>query len=325
MEVRRVARGLPIIAALAVVSLAPGLAPAQDAGTPEDAARLFKEGVDAQARGDSKLACAKFRGSLAFAQVPNTFFKVAQCEEQDGHLVAALRRWKQGIALLREDDNRLPVAKERAAAVQRRVPTVLVKLSKDAPAKARVLVDGAEVPSIEAPLELDTGERTIVVEAPGYKTERLSVMLVEGDRKDVEIALSPLNPGPSKVSAPPPPPPPPPASGNLLRTLGFVAGGVGVAGFVTAGVTGGLLLSRDAKIRENCPLNQCNAEGWEVAQGMEPLFTANTIGFIAGIAGVGVGVTLLLTSGSGGGDSTKAAIAPAILPGGGGASIAGQF
>jgi hypothetical protein len=327
MELRRAARSLPVIAALAsiasIASVASGSASAQQAGTPEDAARLFKEGVDAQARGDSKLACAKFRGSLAFAERPNTLFKVAQCEEQDGHLVAALRRWKQGLGLLPADDKRLAVAKERADAIERRVPKVTLKLPEDAPAKTRVLVDGTEIQSVNDPIELDTGERTIVVEAPGYKPERLSIVLVEGDRKDVEIALSPLEPsaGPTKGSSVPPPPPPP--SGSLGRTLGFVAGGLGIAGFVTAGVTGGLLLSRDAQIRANCPQNKCNAAGWEAAQSTGPLLTVNTVGFIAGIAGVGAGLALLLSTG--GDDAPKAAIAPAILPGGGGASVAGRF
>jgi hypothetical protein len=306
-------------------SIAAGSASAQKAGTPEDAARLFKEGVEAQSRGDAQRACAKFRGSLAFAEMPNTLFKVAQCDEQEGHLVAALRRWKQGIGLLPANDKRLAVAKERAEVMERRVPKVTLKLPKDAPDKTRVLVDGTEIQKLDEPIELDTGERTIVVEAPGFRSERLSVVLVEGDRKDVEIALSPVDTGagPTKGPSSPPPPPPPP-SGGLGRTLGFVAGGLGIAGFVTAGVTGGLLLSRDAQIRENCPQSQCNATGWEAAQSTGPLLTANTVGFIVGIAGVGAGLTLLLTSG-GGADAPKAAIAPAILPGGGGASVAGRF
>src|SRR5688572_28603294 len=102
MDVSRAARRLSLLTAFVAVSLAPDLARAQTAGTPEDAARLFKEGIQAQSKGDSKLACAKFRGSLAFALMPNTLFKVAQCEEQDGLLVAALRRWQQGIELLPE-------------------------------------------------------------------------------------------------------------------------------------------------------------------------------------------------------------------------------
>jgi exonuclease VII small subunit len=327
--VRRVARSLPVIAAFAALALAvPCRAQAQQAGTPEDAARLFKEGVDAQARGDAKLACAKFRGSLAFALMPNTLFKIAQCEEQEGHLVAALRRWEQGLGMLPEGDNRLAVARERAAAIERRVPKVRLKLPADAPAKTRVLVDGTEIPSAQEPLNLDTGERTIVVEAPGYKPERLSIVLVEGDQKDVEIALSPLqaSEGPKKVTPPPPPPPPP--SGGLGRTLGFVAGGLGLAGFVTAGVTGGILLSRDAQIRENCSPTRCNKEAWEAVESAKSLLTVNTVGFIVGIAGASAGVTLILASGGGGGggnDAPKAAVAPVILPGGGGAAVSGRF
>ncbi len=322
---RRVARSLPVIAAFAALALAaPPRAHAQQAGTPEDAARLFKEGVDAQTRGDSKLACAKFRGSLAFALMPNTLFKIAQCEEQEGHLVAALRRWEQGLGMLPEGDNRLAVARERAAAIDRRVPKVRLKLPADAPPKTRVLVDGTEIQSLEKPLDLDTGERTIVVEAPGHKPERLSIVLVEGDQKDIEISLSPLSSssGPKKVA--PPPPPPPPSSGGLGRTLGFIAGGVGIAGFVTAGVTGGILLARDAQIRENCS-TRCSPAGWEAVQSTGPLFTANTVGFIVGIAGVGAGLALILTSGGGGDDAPRAAIAPAILPGGGGAAVSGRF
>ncbi len=321
MELRRSQRGLAFAVLIGALSVVPEAALAQQAPGEkgEEAQKLFLEGRDALARGERDVACSKFRGSLALAAMPNTIFNVAQCDEQEGRLILALQRWQQGVALLAEGDERLAVAKERAAAVQRKIPQVILRLAAGSPAGTRVTVDGVaiEPSSLGAPLPVDPGDRAIVVEAPGRSARRSSVRLAEGDVREIDLAPGP--PAAGDVT----PPPPPPESGNVGRTLGFVAGGIGVAGFVVAGVTGGLLLARDADIHKNCVNKVCNPEGREAIDSTKPLFVANTVGWIVGAAGIGAGVALLLFSR--GGEPPKTAVAPAILPGGGGATLQGRF
>jgi hypothetical protein len=322
MELTLGPRRIALVAALAAAFLAPGASLAQKpADATQEAQRLFVEGREAVARGDRKAGCAKFRASLALAAVPNTIFNVAQCDEQDGRLLQALARWRQGLSLLAEGDERLNVAKQRSEDVERRIPRLVLRLAPDAPPGSRVLVDGAEIgpTSLGTPVSVDPGERSVVVEAPGRQAQRASVRVAEGDRRELELTAGPAS---SVVEAPPPPPP---GGGDVRRTLGFVAGGIGVAGFVVAGVTGGMLVSRNAEIEGKCPNKVCSSDGKDAIDSTGPLFTANTIGWVAGIAGVSAGVGLLLWSSGGKGDPPSTAVAPAVLPGGGGALVMGRF
>ena len=317
-----------LLGALALACIAPAPAAAQPPDL-EQAQRLFNEARAALEQGRREEACGKFRSSLALAEIANTLFNVARCEEADGHLAAALGLWRRGIALLRGGDERLPVARERVVALERRAPHVTVTLSPGAPPGARVLADGVEIPpaSLGAPLPLDPGGHALVVEAPGHRPQRLDVRLSEGEALELSLSAGPAEaapapPGPRPTSTPPPPPPSPPA-GDGRRTLGFVIAGVTVGGFAVAGITGGLLLARDGRIEEQCPDQRCTPEGRAEIDGAGSLFVANAIGWGVGVAGVAAGVVLLLTAP--GDAAPRAAIGPAPIPGGGLVSMTGRF
>jgi hypothetical protein len=106
-------------------------------------------------------------------------------------------------------------------------------------------------------------------------------------------------------------------------TLGFVIGGIGVAGVATAAVTGAILLSRDAEIEENCPDKRCNAEGRELIDGSQPLLVANAIAWGVGIVGLGVGTWLVLSSDAP--SEPVTAFGPRLVPGGAGVGFARSF
>jgi hypothetical protein len=321
-------------ALLSLSGLAPLPASAQPTGkrTDEDeAARLFAEGREALTKKDHVTACARFRSSLELVTRPNTLFNVAQCDEREGKIAAALGRWQQGVAVLGEGDERVAIARERIAALDPKVPRVTVKLAAGAPEDARVLADGAPMKRalLGTPIPMEIGSHSFVVEAPGRKPAREEITLAEGDRKEIEIAPGPAEPGGGGSGSGGTTPPPPP-SGSTLRTLGFVAGGIGIAGFIAAGVTGGLLLAKDSSIREGCPTpDTCTPKGYAEIEGTGTLLVVNTIGWAAGVAGVGAGVVLLLVSGrdSSGTDAKPptTAVAPFVFPGAGGVTVTGRF
>lgn len=328
VRARSLAGTLVLSGALAAISL---LSPGARAAEGDEAHRLFVEGRDALERGDQTTACARFRSSLALARVANTLFNVARCDERDGELALALQGWREGVLLLAAGDDRLAVAKERLAALEARVPMITLVHSSDLPAGARILVDGAAVamPAPGTPLPLDPGEHTIVVEAPGRAAARFAVTLAERDRKEVAVAAGAVQskgePGPEPTQGvkPPPPPPPPPGGSEARRTAGLIAGAVGLVGLAGFAVTGGLLLERDGRIRAACPDKVCSPEGRELIDGGMPLMVANAVALGVGVAGVGLGAGLLLTSRTDSGP--RAVLAPAAFLGGGGATIRGAF
>ena len=331
------------LGALALSGLAAAPASAQQPATPsseqatrKEAEKVFLEARTALEQGRRDEACAGFRRSLDLAEVPNTIFNVARCDEQDGKLVSALGRWQRGLTLLPPGDARRAVAEERVADLERRVPRLSVQLAAGAPPDTRVTLDGAEIspPALGSAVPLDPGNHVVVVEAPGHKERRVPVTLAEQDRRDLPVAPGEAEPktgGAGAQKAPPPPPPPPPPPDTSRRTLGLVIGGVGAVGLVAAGVTGGILLSRDATIQEQCPRQVCTPEGRDAIDGSKPLLVVNAIAWGVGLVGAGAGAYLFFTGGSGGDDRTgrnappSAAIGATALPGGGELRMIGQF
>jgi hypothetical protein len=79
-----------------------------------------------------------------------------------------------------------------------------------------------------------------------------------------------------------------------------VAGGLGLAGLVVGGITGGLALSKSGETEDQCRdasdgVALCTHEGKVAGDAAKTLGLVSTIGFGVGIAGVGVAAVLLLT------------------------------
>ena len=310
--------------------------PVATAQEPQNRAEsLFTEGRAALDAGKYDVACAKFQASLEIVTRASTLVNLAQCEERVGKLAAALRHWKEGSALLDAQDERRKPAEQRMAELDKRVPRVTVKLPADAPAAARVILDGVELgpDALTGPIAVDPGEHALSLVVAGKEGERARVPIAEGEHKDVALSLgsAPKPAGPALKAAPsegpagpkPPADAPPDGGGSTQRTLGLVAGGLGIAGLVAAGVTGGMLLSRDGSIDEGCPDKRCTQEAYDMIDGSKTLIAVNYVAWGVGIAGVAAGAVLLLTSGSG--DPPKTAVAPVILPGGGGLAMRRAF
>jgi hypothetical protein len=288
----------------------------------EAAEKLFVEGREASARGENELACAKFRSSVTLFPVASAVANVARCAEREGRAVEALRAWEQVIAMLPAGDERIGPARERAAAIGARVPRLTLALPADLPADARILVDGAPLSreAWGAPLPLAPGEHTVLVEALERRDQRFTVILGDGDRKELPVRAGPP---PASASPPPPPPPPPPPVTDGRRVAGFVVGGAGAAGLVIAGITGGVLLSRDARIHALCPDRVCTPEGTQEIAGSKPLLIANAAAWGAGLAGVGAGAALLIVSRGRAAPAITAA--PLVSHRGAGVSLGGTF
>jgi hypothetical protein len=109
------------------------------------------------------------------------------------------------------------------------------------------------------------------------------------------------------------------------KTLGYVIGGVGVAGIGTALVLGAVALDK----KHTLAADNCNAEtrtcdsqeGVDAASAGSTLATASTVTFIVGAAAVGAGVYFILTSG----ESNSTKVSASAAPGGGAIRLVHSF
>ena len=100
---------------------------------------------------------------------------------------------------------------------------------------------------------------------------------------------------PAETAAPAAPPPAGADDGTGLRTAGFVAGGVGLAGLALFAIAGLGAKSAYDKLETECGGVPCTDEAHRSdIEGGKMLQTAANIGLAAGLTGLGVGATLLV-------------------------------
>jgi hypothetical protein len=115
-----------------------------------------------------------------------------------------------------------------------------------------------------------------------------------------------------------------PSSGVSLRTVGWVVGGVGVAGLALGAVTGVVAMGDASTFKGNCTSNgACQSQtGIGAANEGKTMSLLSTIGFIGGAVVTGVGVYLIVT---GAPASPSTAVGATPLPGGGGITLVRGF
>jgi hypothetical protein len=303
---------------LAVLSAAPLLVArpllAQSSGDEAKAEKQFRDGRDAMKAGDLQRARALFLSSQDLYPTVGTLLNLATCEEQLGLFASAWKHFNEVLAMLPPEDRRAPTARQRAAAIEPRVPRLRIELAPGAPATMRIALDDRALPATEigVDLRLDPGEHTLVANAPERKDQRYSVTLSEGRRETVEVTAGP--PVPSRVE--PPAVGPAPGTGeeksDPVRTAGWVIGGVGLAAAGAGAVTGGLAVRKKSDLDGLCPMkSQCGAEGLAVARDGAAFGNASTALLAVGLAATLTGATILLVRTSKGADVKASA-----LPGG---------
>ncbi len=273
---------------------------------------LFGKGREAARRGDLEAACGAFEESARLEAAPGTLYNLGDCEEKRGHIAAAWQWFTETLTKLPVADERRPLVQKRIAALEPRVPTLTLRLAPGAP-DAVVARDGVELgpASLGVALPFEPGKHRIVVYAPGHEERGEDVVLVEGEHRELAVAPGPET-KPSASAAPPPaavvpprpkplaPSPPPAAAHADTRTLGYVVGGVGVAGIGTALALGAVALGKKSTVADHCNTARgtCDSQAAvDAASSGSTIATASTVTFIVGAAAVGVGAYFILTSG----------------------------
>ncbi|EYF06941.1 hypothetical protein [Chondromyces apiculatus] len=288
---------------LAFLCLAPATALADDISDADRATArtLAVEGQDALERGDFRTALDRFSRADAIIQAPTLRIGVARAQVGVGELIKAQETYNR---ILRENLSAdapeafvlaVEEARKEVAHLAPRIPAVTITLAGDAPSP-RVTIDDVALPAAVIGVRrlVDPGPRVIRATAEGYVPAEARVSLTEGSHQEVRLTLT-------RVGATPPAaggksPDGAEGGGFPAKTLGIVALGVGGAGLILGGVTGGLALGKHSDLSERCPGGQCPSGEASTLDSYHTLGTLSTVGFVVGGVGVAAGTILLLTA-----------------------------
>jgi hypothetical protein len=276
------------------------------------ARELGEQGIAAYRAGRFEEALDRLSRAHALVQLSTTGLWRARCLVQLGRLVEAAEQYlevsRMQVASGAPELHRKAVGEAEAerAALLPRIPHLRLVSAEPLPAAARVLLDGRELSTallgVEQPV--DPGAHLVRIEHDGGSWEK-PFELGEGGSLELPLELPAREPTPPPSAAPPPPSAAPsparpaegePSSGGAQGVLGWIAVGLGGAGLVLGGVSGGLALDRKSTLDEGCPGGNCPPPLHGDVDAFETLRLVSTVGFVAGGALFAGGVVLLLTA-----------------------------
>jgi tetratricopeptide (TPR) repeat protein len=269
----------------------------EKAGDWEEAREAWQKAVDLNDTADARVGLSKAEAKL-------------------GHLLLAEEHLKKAL----EDPKAKRKAEKELKALEEKIPTL--KIEPPAEFSGTLKVDDEEkaASALTEPLRLDPGQHTVQAEAEGYKPFSETVVLEEGDKKDLTILMTEL---PKPVAASEPTEEPEEeqkkSSGSTQKTLGWVSLAIGGAGVIVGTVMGLQARSTRNELDDACADDVCTEQERDLYDKGKRQADFATAGFIVGGVGIGLGTVLLLTAG--GGDETaepaadEARIEPVIGPG----------
>jgi hypothetical protein len=262
----------------------------------ETARALFEEGDEKFRAGDYAGALEAFTAADAIMGVPTTGLELGRAQSALGMLLEARDTLVRVTLIPRQpDENEYFVqARSEAATLAReigeRIPSVAIRVAPPE-VEARIVIDGSPIARALArhAIRVNPGKRVIRVEAAGHLPATREIELRERDRRVLDVALAP-EPGPREQPAGPADRP----SSDDLVTVAWVAFGVGAAGLVAAGVTGGMALAAEADLSERCPGKVCAAEDAADLDRAKALGNGATASAVIGSMGIALGIATLI-------------------------------
>ncbi len=262
---------------------------------------LALEGQAALQKKDYRTAADRFGRADSLVHAPTLVVDWASALQGLGRFVEAHEKYelvlREGLAdsAPKSWARALEDAKKALDALKPRLAWVTVIL-KDPP-DATVKIDGVLVPpaAVGVKRAADPGFPEVTVSAPGYDAFKQTVTVGPGEEKSLEVTLTKL----PEVA-----PAPPVASNDVYRprqhsgtrrVVSYVLLGVGGAGLVAGGVTGGLALGTRADLKSECLGELCPSSSEKKIGTYHLLGTASAAAFGVGVAGLGAGLVLLLT------------------------------
>ena len=308
--------------------------PASAQGTAAAAETLFQQGRDEMTQGNYESACAKLRQSDELDPALGTKLNLADCESKRGKLATAWELFKAVEEKLDPKDSRYPIAKQKRQALEPQLPKLVITLAPGAPANTTVregtAVLGTSAFGIELPL--DPGHHELLVSAAGCSDAKFAVELAPGKTAKVEVAPgAPTAPAAAPATTLTPTTTMMPTTTTQTRaasgtkTLGYVFGGIGVAGLVVGGVSGILTLSAKSTNDKHCDAatRTCDSQGRDAASSGRLFGAMTTAGLATGVVGLGLGTYFLVKSSKS--SDAQTALMTQVGPAGTGLSLVHQW
>ncbi len=298
---------------------------------------LFQEGRALLAKGAFADACPKLAESHALDPGDGTLLALALCHEGEGKLAQA---WSELTVLATKSDtraDRAERARERIAAIEpqlARMAIVVPPTVRAAEPALEIVRDGIVLGRAAwgTASPVDAGTHVVEARAPGKKTARIEVTLASG--RVSEVVVPPLEA--VRVDAAPAPPiakfvaaavasPEAPAarseSGDAMRTMGLVVGGLGVVAIGTGVYFGARALGRSGRANDLCPLGRgCSAEALAANDDAKSFATTSNVAIIGGVAATTAGVLFYLVA-----PRAKTVVTPYASANGAGAALTSSF
>jgi hypothetical protein len=257
--------GLVFLVSLLSLSV-PTLAQASE-GDVAAARALFTEARKLVAAGDYAAACSRFADSYKLDPGIGTSFNLADCEEHLGRTASAWLRFLDVAAATKAAGqlDRERVARARAAALEPRLPKLVINVPSPAP-KLVVRRDGDVVPQNVwgVALPIDPGEHTLEATAPGRRKRTRNVTIAATpELTSIQVPALELAPetrvvvGSEAPAAPglgSPASPPARDEGRKIPRISSWLGGVGVASLATGTVFAVLMELNNAQAEKLCTM-----------------------------------------------------------------------
>jgi hypothetical protein len=302
----------------------------------DKAVTAFQEGRKYIEASNCDAAVTKLRESLSYEPSVGARLSLAECYETTDPL-GAWRVLKEAanLAYINHDD-RLALAETRAAAIEKRLPTIRVSIPTTALEQPgfELRVDGELIDKFQyrsGVIATKPGKHVVEASAP-LRHFSQQVVADTGTTSQVNVQLerdtcatAPVNAaGPAPVAITHD------APGSGRRTLGLAIAGAGVAGLASGVVFGILTLNKKSKIEDLCGGNagNCNAPPGSVDPERESATTTATIStasfIVGGLALVGGGL-LYFTAPAGSNTTAQVRVTPRIATNGGGMGLEGTW
>lgn len=337
--------------------------PGKDGSDPAGAQVLFYDARNLMKQNKFAEACPKLEESLRLDEGIGTRFNLADCQEHIGKIASAWAGFLEVAARAKasKQADREKIARQRAAALEPRLPKLLVQVDNKNEG-LEITRDGIAIGSAAwgTAIPIDPGRHAIRATATGRQAWETTVDVPEGrvvelsvpkNLTPVVVARAPA-PAPTVVPAPTAAPSAAPAPapvvesgqtettaapfpspivdedrGSAQRTVGWVVAGSGLAALGVAGGFGIYSLDRRSRSNSHCTGTSCDATGVGLRNDAIKAGNVATVTGIAGGAAVLGGLLLLFTSPSAP-EPTKAGsirAVPNVAWGSGGVTVQGSF
>ena len=265
-----------------------------------DAARKsFMEGLDLEKAEQWHEARGKFEDVGKVRMTPEVRFHIALCEEHEGLLLEALRDFETAEADAKAENKQavMKEAPEHAAAIKPRIPKVKVKVPTDVDNVTLTLDAMPLDPKNTDELVVNPGEHKIEATADKHQPFAYEFKLEEGESKTVVVKLAPLED--EKTEATPTPPveeKPETEWHRKTPALAYIAGGVGIASLIAAGVFVGMRGSVKSDLDTSCPDLKCPSDKSDAINSGKTYTTLVNVFGILGVVAVGASVYLFVSA-----------------------------